>query len=228
MRKERVYYIKPFTKAWWFNIWYQYKWQIIAGVFVFAIVLGFAVEKLTQVHYDFSILYVGDTVDQTKDEMAPLREKLNKVVPDTTGNGKYDTDCRSIFVSNELYYSDETIKTNWEQFKIEITSGETLVVLFSDGYESVYAKEDAKDEFCDLSYLAEKYGYAEEDLKRFSDGKVYGIHMKGNPLLGFDAEGVYLVEFVPISDEEKEVKRGETADVMTEYIISRGEYEVLR
>ena len=195
---------------------------------MFALVLGFTVEKLTEVHYDFSILYVGDTVDQIENELAPLKEKLDKVVPDTTGNGKYDTDCRSIFVSEELSLTNETVKANWEQFKVEITSGETLVVLFSDGYESIYATEDAKDEFRDLSALAEKYGYPEEDLKRFSDGKVYGIHMKGNPLLDFDANGVYLMEFVPISDEEEEIKRGKTADAMTEYIVSRGVYGVLR
>ena len=229
MNKERVYYIKPFTKAWFINIWYHYKIAIIF-ILIAAVLLGiFIYDKVTEVKYDLTVLYIGDKASTTGNDLADLKTKLDSVVPDINGDGKYQTNCRSIFVSSELAESEDYVATNMTQADLEVSSGQTLVFLFGGGYEQPYVGDGKSDDsMCDLTELAKKYGYEDSQLKKYPDGRVYAISMKDNPLLNFDASDVYIVMFPPTEDNEENAKKFDAAKQIVEYMVSRGEYEIKR
>ena len=91
MNKERVYYLKPFSKAWFINIWYHYKIHIIIGVFVLSLLSVFIYEQVTKVRYDFSILYISGKTNIMENALSDLETKLDSVVPDVNGDKKYKT-----------------------------------------------------------------------------------------------------------------------------------------
>lgn len=228
MNKERAYYIKPFTKAWFINIWYHYKIHILIGLLA-AFILGmYTYEMITKPKYDFSIIYISDRISSMGNEMETLAEKLDKIVPDVNGDKKFKTDCRSIFASKELAKSDTGAKAQLEKAEIEVRNGETSVYLFGNGCEQDYVGNGKEESLYDLTELADKYGYSEDQLKRYPDGRVYAISMEQNPLLDFNTEGVYLVVRPLLDDSDKEKAKYEAALQMAEYIISRGKYEVKR
>ena len=227
MRKERVYYIKPFTKAWFFNIWFHYKVLIIISA-IFVFLFGFFIfEKLAQVRYDFSMYYIGDTVDMFPGENDPV-EKFEKAlegaIPDFNNNGKTQVICEGIFVSNDLAMTNSGVKTDMEKAEMMMRAGESSVFLFGGGYEEPYVGDGTEEALYDLTSLAKKYNYPDEALKKYPDGRVYAINMKDNPLMEFDASNVCIV-VRPLLDEIKKAKDNYANELkVAEYIISRGTY----
>ncbi len=228
MRKERVYYIKPFTKAWFLNIWFHYKTLIIFIAFCLFLLGVFICDKITQVKYDFSMYYIGDTVamlPQEDDPIEKFEQTLSQGIPDFNGNGKAEVICEGIFVSNELALTNSGVKADMEKAEIVVRAGESSVFLFGGGYEEPYVGDGTEEELCDLSSLAKKYNYPEEALKKYPDGRVYAINMKDNPLMEFDTSDVCII-VRPIFDNSKKGKEAYKNELkVAEYIISRGEYD---
>lgn len=229
MNKERVYYLKPFSKAWFINIWYHYKIHIIVVAFVVGLVSLFIYEQVTKIHYDFSMYYISDKTDITKNALEDLQARLNDVVPDVNGDKKYYTYCKSFFTDAQLAQTNETVKTEIEQADIQVRSGDASVFLFEDGKEQPYVGTGEDDQaLYDLTELAKKYGYTDNDVKKYPNGKVYAICLKGNPLLNFDASDVYIVIRPLLDDDKKSISEYNCALEMAEYIISRGSYKTSR
>ena len=228
MRKERVYYIKPFTRAWFLNIWFHYKLIIIFSAIAVFFLGFFIFEKATQVNYDFSMYYIGDTVSMLPTEDDPVKKfekTLSQKIPDFNGNGKTEVICEGIFVSNELALTNSGVKADMEKAEIMVRAGESSVFLFGGGYEEPYVGDGMEEPLYDLSDLAKKYNYPDEALKKYPDGRVYAINMKGNPLMGFDASDACIVVRPALNNGKKAEAAYENELKVAEYIISRGEYE---
>lgn len=227
MNKERVYYLKPFSKAWFINIWYHYKIHIILSAFVIALISFFVYEQVTKIRYDFSMYYISDKTNIAENALSDLQNKLDNVVPDINGDGKYHTYCKSFFTDTDKALTNEAVKAEIEQADIQVRSGDASVFLFESGKEEPYVGSGEDDQaLYDLTYLADKYGYDNDSVKRYPNGNVYAICMKNNPLLNFDATDVYIVVRPLLDNDKKTVRDYNGALQMAEYIISRGEYEL--
>ncbi len=229
MNKERVYYLKPFSKAWFINIWYHYKIHIIIGVFVLSLLSVFIYEQVTKVRYDFSILYISGKTNIMENALSDLETKLDSVVPDVNGDKKYKTYCKSFFIDSETAAHNEAAAAEIEKADIYVRSGDASVFLFGDGKEEPYVGTGEDDQaLYDLTELANKYGYTDAQTKKYPNGKVYAICLKDNPLLNFDASDVYIVIRPLLDSDKKSVRDYNCALEMAEYIISRGEYKTSR
>lgn len=224
-----MYYIKPFTKSWFINIWYHYKLVIIFTLFVLFLLGIFIHDKATKIHYDYSMHYISDNVAILPEQggyIDEFEEKLSQAVPDFNGDGKNLAECISIFVSSELAKSDSGAKAEMERAEIAVRAGDSSVFLFGGGYEQAYVGDGIEEPLYDLSEIAEKYGYGEDMVKTYPDGRVYGICMKDNPLLNTDASDIYLV-VRPILDTTDEGKEKYASELkMAEYIASGGKYKI--
>ncbi len=230
MNKERAYYIKPFTKAWFINIWFHYKIHILIGAFVLALLGLYTYELITKPKYDFSMIYIGNNISSLETEIKTLSDDLSKVAIDVNNDGKVKVSCESIFVSKDIAKKDSSAKAQLEKSEMEVRNGEVNVYLFGGGYEQDYVGDGVEDRLYDLTALAEKYGYGEDMVKRYPDGSVYAISMENNPCLKFDTKDVYIVvrPFLGDENKKKEAFQYEIDLKMAEYIISRGEYDVKR
>lgn len=52
-------YIKPFSKKWWENVWYYYKWAILGGIVLVILLVMFLAECVFNVQPDFTLTYIG-------------------------------------------------------------------------------------------------------------------------------------------------------------------------
>lgn len=229
MNKERVYYIKPFTRAWFSNIWYHYKLVILLICFCLFLVGIFIHDKVTEVHYDFTMHYISDTAEVLPEPggyIDEFEQTLSAAVPDFNGDGKNLAECISIFVSSEIALTDSGAKAEMEKAEIAVRAGDNSVFLFGGGYESAYVGDGIEEPLYDLTEIAEEYGYGEDMVKTYPDGRVYAICMRDNPLLNFDASDVYLV-VRPIFDTTEEGRQAYANELeMARYIASRGEYKL--
>ena len=51
---------KRFTKEWWSYFWDYYKWHVIGGAVVLAMIIITAVQLMSKVAYDEIVTYIGE------------------------------------------------------------------------------------------------------------------------------------------------------------------------
>lgn len=121
-----------FKRAW-ENYWYLYKWQTWIAIVVIACIALFVGEKLTQVHPDVYITYIGSSyVDET------FTEKINQdfadVITDANGDGK-----KIIQINTVLFNGSEDLlnMATLQKADIDLMSGRSVLYLVdSFAYET--------------------------------------------------------------------------------------------
>lgn len=212
----------PFSREWWSNFWYYYKWYVIGAAGLIVCLVIFLVECVFTVRADFTMTYLGRIEKMGQIEAYTLEDKLAPHTEDI------NQDEKSVVKVNIIYLDrtqqSEEMGAMFKLADIEMMGGDTVVYLFDEQYLSRYERYG----FYDLTEWAEKYNIDESLLKRYDDGRVYAISMAQNPILnsveGINTEGLYLA-VRPLRDNDKtdwHKKNHQNGLVMAEYIISGG------
>lgn len=222
---EEKMYIKPFSKVWWENIWYYYKWYIIGGAALLAFVVFFISEFVTRVQPDFTITYMGGLEGMGQVQAYQLEDEFAQVTQDIDNNGQKKAKFNIIYLDKDT--NSEEMAAMYNMADIEMAGGDSVVLLFSEKFLDRYAKYG----FCDLSEYVKKFNIDESLLKRYDDGSVYAVEMSENPIFtkleSIQTKGLYLV-VRPLRENDKsdwQKKNYENGLQMAEYILSGGTTE---
>lgn len=222
---EEKMYIKPFSKVWWENIWYYYKWYIIGGAALLAFVVFFISEFVTRVQPDFTITYMGGLEGMGQVQAYQLEDEFAQVTQDIDNNGQKKAKFNIIYLDKDT--NSEEMAAMYNMADIEMAGGDSVVLLFSEKFLDRYAKYG----FCDLSEYVKKFDIDESLLKRYDDGSVYAVEMSENPIFtkleSIQTKGLYLV-VRPLRKNDKsdwQKKNYENGLQMAEYILSGGTTE---
>lgn len=222
MDTKTTKYIKPFSNEWWTNLWYYYKWHILGGIFALICIIVFLTECVFTVKPDFSMSYIGgmETIGQIEaykleDVFAPTTQDINR-------DGKKVARVNIIYLDKGV--SSQEMSTNFQLADVEMMGGDSIVYLFDEEYLERYSKYG----YYELNEWAEKYRIDESNLKRYEDGRVYAINLRGNPLFEqieeIKTDGLYLA-VRPLRENDRtdwQRENYENGLNMAEYIISGG------
>lgn len=215
-------YLKPFTKKWWENVWYHYKWYIIGTLGVVLMLIFGISECATSVRPDFTMTYMGGLEVMGQVEAYELEDKLAPVTKDIDDDGQTKVKVNVIYL--ESTGGSEEMAANYNMADIEMAGGDATVLLFDEQFLERYSKYG----FLDLSEYAEEFSVDESLLKRYDDGSVYAVNMSQNPIFtqieGVNAENMYLaVRPLRTNDKTDWQKNNHANGVqMARYIISGG------
>lgn len=223
MDTQTTKYIKPFTKEWWSNTWYYYKWYLIGGAIALACIIFFLAECVFTVQPDFSMTYIGGMEPMGQIEAYRLEDALAPVSEDINHDGTKKARVTIIYLDKGK--QTQEMAANFQMADLEMAGGDSVVYLFDREYLERYSKYG----YYDLTELAQKYQIPEEKLKRYEDGRVYAVNLGGNAIFEqidkLNAEELYLA-VRPLRENDRtdwQKKNHANGVAMAEYLISGGQ-----
>lgn len=120
--------LKKFSKEWWKNFWFYYKWHLIIGVIAIVLVVGTIIDKAKQVKPDIHILFSGDYTLTTEDE-ATLKERFEASITDINGDGKVFARILYIPFSMEKSKFDESTGPANQQIQAQFVTGDQHIYI---------------------------------------------------------------------------------------------------
>ena len=184
-------YLKPFTREWWENFWYYYKWHTIIGAILLFTAVIFVVDMFGEPKSDFTMMYAGNMQGMGSVEGYALEDRFKPITSDVDGDGVH-------FVKSNVIYIDEKEKNSTESamgvvLDAELMAGETTVFFASDYLLGRFPQS----EMLDLSPYVEKFGIDESLVMRTESGSAYAVSLSQNPIFtemsGVDVSKVYLL-----------------------------------
>ena len=218
-------YLQPFTKEWWDNFWYYYKWYVVLGIVLLGSLVIFITDLFGDPKSDFTMMYAGDIHGMGSVEGYALEDRFKPITSDVDGDGEH-------FVKSTVIYIDEKEKNSTESamgviLDAELQSGETTVFFASEYLLGRFPQHEMQD----LSPYVEKFNIPEHLVKRTEDGSVYAISLSENPIFtemeGVDATNIYmLVRPIREGADNSEYKKQLHANglEMAQHILSGGTY----
>lgn len=183
-------YIKPFSKKWWENIWYYYKWYIVGAAVALVFLILFLADCVFKVQPDFTLTYIGSLYNMGQVEAYQLEDKLAEVTKDINSDGRNAAKVNVIYLNKDT--ASEEMAAMYNMADIDMAGGDAVVYLFSEDFVDRYSKYG----FIDLSEYAAEFNIDESLLRYDENGAVYAIEMRGNPIFTqietVDAQGLYL------------------------------------
>ncbi len=218
-------YIKPFTKEWWENYWYYYKWHtILIGLVIIAVAILIA-DVFGKPTPDFAFMYAGNHAGMGSVEGYTLEDQWKEYTSDVDGNGEYNVKSTVIYIPTEEAASVESAMG--VVLDSELIAGESTVFFASEYLLGRFPP----DEMEDLSAYVEKFNIDETLVKRNKAGGVYAVSMSQNPIFttmeGVDPSEMYMLvrpvrETVDTSDYKKNLHKNGLE--MAQHILSGGSY----
>lgn len=222
MSKASEIYLKPFSKKWWENIWYYYKWYVLGGILALALLVFFLAECVFSVQPDFTITYMGGLEGMGQIQAFELEDRFAAVTKDIDNDGQTKAKFNIIYLDKDT--GSEEMAGMYNMADIEMAGGDSVVFLFAEAFLDRYSDYG----FRDLTEYANEFGIDESLLKRYDDGSVYAIEMSQNPIFtqleSIKTEGLYLA-LRPLRPNDKtqwQADNYENGIQMARYIISGG------
>lgn len=183
-------YIKPFSKKWWENVWYYYKWYIVGGIFLIILLIMFLAECVFNVQPDFTVTYIGGLENMGQVQAYQLEDRFATVTKDINNDGQKATKVNIIYLDKDS--GSEEMAAMYNMADIEMAGGDAVVFLFSELFLDRYADYG----FIDLSEYVQEFGIDESLLRYDESGNVYAIEMRDNPIFteleSIETEGLFL------------------------------------
>lgn len=222
MDTQTTKYIKPFTKEWWSNTWYYYKWYLIGGIIALGFLIFFLAECVFTVQADFTMTYIGGMEPMGQIDAYQLEDALAPVTEDINSDGNQKVRVSIIYLDRGT--QSQEMAANFQMADLEMAGGDSVVFLFDSEYLERYSEYG----YYDLTEIAEKYQIPEEQLKRYEDGRVYAVNLAGNPVFeqveDLKTEDLYLA-VRPLRENDRtdwQKKNHENGVFMAEYLLSGG------
>lgn len=132
--------LKRFSKEWWKNFWFYYKWHLLVGVIVIVAITATAVDMATRVHPDIYILFSGDYV-LTEEDSTILKERVESTITDVNGDGTVVAKFIQIPLKLDSENVDETTAASNVQMQQQfVTGNQHIYVLDRELFNLYYSQ----------------------------------------------------------------------------------------
>ncbi|GLC29465.1 hypothetical protein [Clostridium omnivorum] len=185
------------------NIWYYYKWYILAGVFLVLSVSILISSFLTRENYVFNVSIVGYYENLNKDEVTNFQKEVTKlVVPASRKNTSALIDLYQAKNTNSKYKDLEPSAV--EKLSVKMAAKDVDILIINKDDFDFFMKQGT---FFSLDYLNLDSNDKNSKLIK-SNSSVYGVSVEGNKLLnkiGYDTKD----KFIGILANSKDKKNSE-------------------
>ena len=131
---------KKFTKEWWEYFWDYYKWHVIIGAVLLAMITVTAVQLVTKIKYDAVVTYIGTAV-YSEDAQKEIADSFAQITDDVNGNGKKDVQFQIISTASSKSALENPQYTMAIETKtiFEIQTGESfLFIMDAEQVQKIY------------------------------------------------------------------------------------------
>lgn len=161
-------HLKRFSKEWWQNVWFYYKWYMIIGVCLVALLANTIFYSFTRVEPDLHVLFGGDFALLDEDKRI-LTERLEDAITDVNNDGKTVARLHVISLSIDKEKFDETTAGSNQQLQTQFITGQQhIYVLDFVNFNRFYAQglldPDTLFELTKDNPLFEGTSLAQQDL----------------------------------------------------------------
>lgn len=129
--------LKRFSKEWWKNFWFYYKWHLLIGVIVIVAITATAVDMANRVHPDIYILFSGDYT-LTEEDTAILKERVEETITDVNGDGEIIANFIQIPLKLNSENVDETTAASTAQMQHQFVTGDQHIYVLDRELFNLY------------------------------------------------------------------------------------------
>ena len=131
--------LKPFTKEWFTNYWFYFKWHTIAVLFVLILVVSTIVEVVNRENPDYQIGLVAafPFAEEFKGE---LKEKLEISIDDINNDDKKIV--QFLDVTTSAAPQDEMQMAASQKLFLEFSAGDTFIYIMDKELYQMYDEQD--------------------------------------------------------------------------------------
>ena len=129
--------LKRFSKEWWKNFWFYYKWHLLIGAIVIVAITATAVDMANRVHPDIYILFSGDYT-LTEEDTAILKERVEETITDVNGDGEIIANFIQIPLKLNSENVDETTAASTAQMQHQFVTGDQHIYVLDRELFNLY------------------------------------------------------------------------------------------
>lgn len=149
MRKEDIFMksindLPRFSKEWWKNLYFYYKWHILIGVIALVLIFGTVFSQLTRVEPDIYILFSGDYV-LTEEDHNLLKARIEPVISDINQDNKKEVKLIEIPLRLNSEHADETTPASNLQMQMQFATGEQHILVLDRTLFELYNSQGLLD-----------------------------------------------------------------------------------
>lgn len=140
--------LKPFSREWWHNYWFYYKWQTIAVAFALILLVYTIVDTITKVHPDLSVCFAGNYM-LSETDYATLQERMKASITDTNGDGQNAVEFMEIYLADSET-PDEMQMANQQKLYLQFAAGDSYLFVMDRALFEAYDAQELldKDTLC--------------------------------------------------------------------------------
>lgn len=129
--------LKRFSREWWKNFWFYYKWHVLVIVVVIAAITATVIDMANRVNPDIYILFSGDYV-LTEQDHAILKERVEGTITDVNNDGKIIASFIQIPLKLDSEKADETTAASNVQMQTQFVTGEQHIYVLDRELFNLY------------------------------------------------------------------------------------------
>lgn len=129
--------LKPFSREWWKNFIFYYKWHVIIAVVAIALIAGTIVSNVTRVEPDLYVLFSGDYV-LLEDDRNLLQSRMEEAISDVNGDGKIAAQLTEVPLKLDSEKVDETTAASNYQMQMQFMTGEQHILVLDRELFNLY------------------------------------------------------------------------------------------
>ncbi len=129
--------LKRFSKEWWKNFWFYYKWHLLVGILVIVVIAGTVIDAVNRVDPDIYILFSGEYM-LTEEDSAILKERVESTITDVNGDGKILAQFIQIPLKLDSEKVDETTAASNVQMQTQFVTGEQHIYVLDRELFNLY------------------------------------------------------------------------------------------
>ena len=132
--------LKRFSKEWWKNFWFYYKWHVLVIVAVIVAITVTVIDMASRVHPDIYILFSGDYT-LTEEDTKILKERVESTITDVNGDGEIIANFIQIPLKLNSENTDETTAASTAQMQYQfVTGNQHIYVLDRELFNLYYSQ----------------------------------------------------------------------------------------
>lgn len=133
-----------FSKEWWKNVCFYYKWHFLIGVIAVILIVGTVYSQVTRVKPDLFILFSGDYV-LTEADHALLKPRMKEAISDINEDGKTEVQFIEIPLKLDSERTDETTAASNLQMQMQFATGEQHILVLDRELFNLYHAQGLLD-----------------------------------------------------------------------------------
>lgn len=120
--------LKRFSKEWWKNYWFYYRWQTVIALVVVLLVVGTVYGAVTRVEPDITICFSGNYVLSDEDH-ALLQERITGCISDVNHDGKTVAKFVEIPLQLDAERIEEMTAAANQQMQMQFATGDQHILV---------------------------------------------------------------------------------------------------